>query len=71
MNTRNPIAETATPSSAKTIVGLINDEKHGRGRAFLPLGLIHLPKDEARSILGRLTSHPAMGESASKAIALL
>ncbi len=65
------IAETATPASAKTIVGLINDEKHGRGRAFLPLGLIHLPKDEARSILERLTSHPAMGESASKAIALL
>lgn len=65
------IAESATSDDAPAVVELIKNESHGRGREFLPFGLIQLPKERALSILGELSNHPVMGESAKKAISLL
>ena len=65
------IAYTATLADAMTICELIEDENHGAGREYLPLALIHCPKDAARAVLGPLVNHPVMGKNASKAISLL
>lgn len=65
------IAETATAADAYDIMGLIEDSRHGSGRQYLPLGLVHSPKDAATEILTHLASDPVMGEMAAKALRLL
>ena len=62
------IAMTATEDDAATIQELIEDDRHGRGRAFLPMGLIHQPKESVLPLLERLKDHPDMGESATEAV---
>lgn len=65
------IAHTATLADAMTICDLMEDERHGRGREYLPLALIHCPKDAARAILEPLVGHPVMGKNASKALSII
>ena len=40
------IAESAIECDAATIIELANEENHGRGREFLPLGLVHASKEK-------------------------
>lgn len=65
------IAESAVESDADKIIELANDENHGRGREFLPLGLFHASKEKALPVLNSWTDDPILGENARKAIKLL
>lgn len=65
------IAEAATASDASTIVELANDTRHGRGREFLPLGLVQAGSPYALPILERWRSVPELTEASQKAIKLL
>lgn len=64
------IAESATEGDADKIIELANDPNHGRGREFLPLGLVHSPKESAFPALNSWTNDPILGENARKAIKL-
>jgi len=65
------IAESATDSDAEIVVELANDETHGRGREFLPLGLVTSPKEIALPILEGWETEPMLAKNAKKAIKLL
>ena len=64
------IAETVTLESVDKVVELIRDNGNGRGRAFLPLGLLRLPKVEALATLRNLPSDGDIEENIKKAIRL-
>lgn len=65
------IAESATAADAIVVAELMEEESHGRGREFLPLALIHSPRNAAVAILKPLLEDPVMGKSVAKAISLL
>lgn len=65
------IAESATECNADKIIELANDPNHGRGREFLPLGLVHARKENAAPALNGWTNDPILGENARKALKLL
>ncbi|EKK03428.1 hypothetical protein RBSH_01232 [Rhodopirellula baltica SH28] len=65
------LAESATASDVDVVINLANDESHGRGREFLPLGLIIASKESVLPILQGWTNDPELSKSAKKAIKLL
>ena len=64
------IAETATTESTAEVIRLLEDKKHGRGREYLPLALVHLSNNEATPILKRMLNDPIVKKNAVKAISL-
>lgn len=64
------IAESAVGSDANKIIELANDESHGKGREFLPLGLMHAAKDKALLALNSWKNDPVLGENSLKLIKL-
>ncbi len=65
------IAETTSYESVGRVIELILEKENGRGRAFLPLGLVHLPKDEALAKLRSLPASTDIDESIAKAVQLV
>ena len=64
------IAETASSETANRVIELIHNESNGRGRAFLPLALLRLPKSEAIAQLRKLPTSADIDENVTKAIRL-
>ena len=65
------ISESAVESDAEKIIELANDECHGRGREFLPLGLVQAIKETVLPTLNLWADDPVLGKNARKAIGLL
>ena len=64
------IAEAATETDIETIIELSENEKHGLGREFLPLGLVGCAKADALPTLERWTNDEVLKECSHKAIKL-
>jgi len=62
------IAESATPENVSILVELVRDKKHGKGREFLTDGLIHLPSEEAKTLLTELLEDPITQDTARKVL---
>jgi hypothetical protein len=62
------LSESATPDNVSQLVELVRDKRHGKGRTFLPFGLLQLPEEEARTILTELLQDSITHDSAKKAL---
>lgn len=65
------IVETCTEEDVDVIIEFANDPRHGRGREYLPLGLVNASREKAIPILEGWTNDPTLAENAKKAIQLL
>ena len=65
------IAETAEEADIDEIIELTNDQKHGQGRAELPLALINMQNQKAIPILEIWSTDPIVGNNAKKALHIL
>ena len=62
------IAHTATLPDAMEVCELMEDERHGISRDYLPWALIHCPVEAVVDYLTPITDHPHMGKTAKKVI---
>ncbi|EDL59892.1 hypothetical protein [Gimesia maris] len=56
------IAQAAMPTDIEEIIELAEDPDHGRGRSFLPLGLLSAPIEQVLPVLERWSEDPILSE---------
>jgi len=62
------IVEASTKDDVDEVIELASDPRHGRGREYLPLGLLNASRDKVLPILEGWTSDPTLAENARKTI---
>lgn len=65
------IAEASTKDDVDEVTELASDPGHGRGREYLPLGLVNASREKAVPILEGWANDPTLAKNAKKAIQLL
>ncbi|WP_153558305.1 hypothetical protein [Roseimaritima sediminicola] len=65
------LVEASTSENVDKVIELANDPCHGRGREYLPLGLVNASKQKALPILESWQNDAILAENAKKAIPLL
>lgn len=65
------IAEATTEENVNEVIELANDASHGRGREYLPLGLVTASRERVLPILEGWANDPTLAENSKKAVQLL